>query len=49
MIEFIQKISPAEIAVYAGGSIVWLHLIYWLHKEELEAKRKKRFPGPKEK
>ena len=49
MIEFFQKISPAELAVYAGGSITWLNLIYWLYLDELKAKRKKRFPGSEEK
>jgi len=44
MQDIFKNISFVELAIYLGGSIIWLGLINWLHEEEIEAKRKKRFP-----
>ena len=43
MQEIFKNISFAELAIYLGGSIIWLGLINWLHEEEIEEKQKRRF------
>lgn len=43
MVEFLKNISFAELAIYLGGCIIWFGLISWLHEEELEDNRQKRF------
>lgn len=43
MPEFIKTVSFAELAIYIGGSVIWIALICWLFAEELKANRQKRF------
>ena len=43
MLEYIRTITFLEIAIYVGGSLIWIALIWWLFVEEREAQKGEAF------